>query len=240
MKQGPFTTSLGNAAAFLPLQQILEGYQDLIKRVEAQNATALLPSTYNAEQVKGYLAQRDLLLKAFASPKSAILEYLISGKPDSFLVVQKGLGRGTVKLNTTDRYAEPLVDYNSMVNPVDMEIFVAMIKYMRKWNNSTAMREVGSVEVFPDSKVVTDEQIEDWIAENMQSSLGHSSGTSAMIPRELGGVVGPDLLVYGVKGLSVADVSIIPMIPSTHLCATVYAIAEKVSDLFSISHSQLC
>jgi choline dehydrogenase-like flavoprotein len=50
-----------------------------------------------------------------------------------------------------------------------------------------------------------------------------------MTPRHLGGVVGTDLLVYGVTGLSITDLSISPMIPGAHTCSTVYAIAEKVS-----------
>ena len=58
-----------------------------------------------------------------------------------------------------------------------------------------------------------------------------------MLPLELGVVVGPDLLVYKVKGISVVDSSIIPPIPSTNLCATVYAIAEKASDLIKERHS---
>ncbi len=49
-----------------------------------------------------------------------------------------------------------------------------------------------------------------------------------MMPLELGGVVGRDLLDYGVKGLSVVDANVVPLVPSTNLCATVYAVAEKV------------
>ena len=41
-------------------------------------------------------------------------------------------------------------------------------------------------------------------------------------------MVGADLLVYGVKGLSVIDASMMSLIPATHLSATVYAVAEKV------------
>lgn len=40
--------------------------------------------------------------------------------------------------------------------------------------------------------------------------------------------MGPDLLVHNVKGLSVVDECIIPLVPSTNLCATVYAVAENV------------
>ena len=50
-----------------------------------------------------------------------------------------------------------------------------------------------------------------------------------MMPEKLGGVVGSDLRVYGVRGLSVVDASIMPLIPAAHMSATVYAVAEKVS-----------
>jgi choline dehydrogenase-like flavoprotein len=40
----------------------------------------------------------------------------------------------------------------------------------------------------------------------------------------------PDLKVYGVGKLSVIDASVIPYLPATHLCITVYAIVEKAVD----------
>lgn len=49
-----------------------------------------------------------------------------------------------------------------------------------------------------------------------------------MVPRELGGVVDPQLKVYGSNNLRVVDASIIPLQIGTHPMATVYAIAEKV------------
>jgi choline dehydrogenase-like flavoprotein len=52
-----------------------------------------------------------------------------------------------------------------------------------------------------------------------------------MMPEELGGVVGTDLLVHGVNGLSVVDASVIPYLPATHLSTTVYAVAERAADL---------
>ena len=59
----------------------------------------------------------------------------------------------------------------------------------------------------------------------------HASGTSAMRPRNDGGVVDSNLKVYGVKGLRIADASIMPIIPDQHTQGPVYMIAEKVASL---------
>jgi choline dehydrogenase-like flavoprotein len=52
-----------------------------------------------------------------------------------------------------------------------------------------------------------------------------------MMPRNLGGVVDNQLMVYGTLGLSIADTSIIPMVPGTHTQTTAYAIGEKAADM---------
>ena len=52
-----------------------------------------------------------------------------------------------------------------------------------------------------------------------------------MMPRELGGVVDPELRVYGIQGLRVVDASIIPMLAATHIQGDVYGIAEKAGAL---------
>jgi choline dehydrogenase-like flavoprotein len=50
-----------------------------------------------------------------------------------------------------------------------------------------------------------------------------------MLPKRLGGVVDEDLLVYGVKGISVVDASMMPDLPGSYTQQTVYAVAEKAS-----------
>ena len=63
------------------------------------------------------------------------------------------------------------------------------------------------------------------------SSNSHPLGTAAMMSRELGGVVDSELKVYGTANVRVVDASILPFQPSGHLTSTLYAVAEKASDL---------
>ena len=126
---------------------------------------------------------------------------------------------------------DPLVNYNTFTHPLDVDVMVQFMRFTRRWYNTTAMRTLAPVERSPGLEKQSDEELEAHLRGSAENTIGHQSGTTAMMPRELGGVVGSDLRVYGVEGLSVVDASVMPLIPSTNLCATVYAVAEKVSDV---------
>lgn len=59
----------------------------------------------------------------------------------------------------------------------------------------------------------------------------HPVGTAAMMSRELGGVVDSELRVYGTSNVRVVDASILPLQVSGHPTATLYAVAERISDV---------
>ena len=52
-----------------------------------------------------------------------------------------------------------------------------------------------------------------------------------MMPRSLGGVVSPELLVYGTSNVRVVDASILPFQIDGHLTSTLYAVAERTADI---------
>lgn len=52
-----------------------------------------------------------------------------------------------------------------------------------------------------------------------------------MMPRDMGGVVDTNLVVYGTTNVRVVDASILPFQICGHLTSTIYAIAERVSDV---------
>jgi choline dehydrogenase-like flavoprotein len=54
-----------------------------------------------------------------------------------------------------------------------------------------------------------------------------------MMPKKDGGVVSPELKVYGVDGLRVVDASIMPALVSGHIQSAVYGIAERAAQIMS-------
>ncbi|KAG6357641.1 hypothetical protein INS49_013518 [Diaporthe citri] len=52
-----------------------------------------------------------------------------------------------------------------------------------------------------------------------------------MAPLDQGGVVDPELNVHGVKGLKVADLSILPGNVGANTCNITMAVGEKAADL---------
>lgn len=85
----------------------------------------------------------------------------------------------------------------------------------------------------PGLDVVTSD--EDWLsyARTNMASIWPPIGTCAMMPKEEGGVVSPELKVYGVDGLRVVDASIMPALVSGHIQSGVYGIAERAAQIVS-------
>lgn len=52
-----------------------------------------------------------------------------------------------------------------------------------------------------------------------------------MMSREMGGVVDERLRVYGTRNLRVCDASVIPMVPRGNIVTSVFAWAERASDI---------
>jgi choline dehydrogenase len=71
----------------------------------------------------------------------------------------------------------------------------------------------------------SDEEIMDFVRRAGQS-VYHPTSTCA-----IGSVVDPDLRVYGIAGLRIADASVIPTITRANTNAATIMIAEKAADL---------
>ncbi|KAL2045882.1 hypothetical protein ABVK25_011985 [Lepraria finkii] len=75
-------------------------------------------------------------------------------------------------------------------------------------------------------------QIEKWLREVIGTAWHSSLGTARMAPRETNTVfVDKDLNVYGVSGLKVADLSIVPANVCANTCNTAMLIGEKAAGI---------
>lgn len=86
--------------------------------------------------------------------------------------------------------------------------------------------DVRDIEYTPED----DEAIEAWLRGRI-ACCWHSLGTCKMASLDRGGVVDPELNVHGVKGLKVADLSILPGNVGANTCNIAMAVGEKAADL---------
>lgn len=52
-----------------------------------------------------------------------------------------------------------------------------------------------------------------------------------MLPKEFGGVVDTNLVVYGTENVRAVDASVLPGQNSGHLTSLIYAVAERAADI---------
>lgn len=125
-----------------------------------------------------------------------------------------------------------------MTNPLDIKIFVEMIRLMRKYVLADGViKQLTPVWYSPPLELRTDEELGNWAkrVDVLLPTVYHPIGTCSKMPLEWGGVVSEDLRVHGIEGLSVVDASIIPSLVGATTSQSVYAMAEKVSLILSFA-----
>jgi choline dehydrogenase-like flavoprotein len=233
-KTGPLTQAHGSSLAFLSLQTVTDKWSQIVSTVKSQNSRSYLPSVYDdTSLLRGFTKQRDIIASLHASPDAAVGEFPMVPFGLAINALQRPLSRGTVTLNPSNKYGNPVIQWNSLQNPVDRQILVEQVRWTRKHWASPHLAKFSPIELIPGVQAQTDDEIiNDLLQQNaLEASFAHMSGSCSMMPESYGGCVGSDLAVYGVKGLSIVDASIIPLIPATHLQSTMYAVAEKAADL---------
>lgn len=144
--------------------------------------------------------------------------------------------RGYITVNSTDPFAPPLIHPQYFNHPRDLEVIIDGLNIAVKLSKTNALKNAGiTLDTNPSElcKYYEYGTGDYWIclARNYTQSVYHPAGTCKMGPsHDTGAVVDPELKVYGVKSLRVADASVMPRVLSGNLNAGVIMIAERCAD----------
>lgn len=137
--------------------------------------------------------------------------------------------KGSVTLRSKNPLDLAVVRTNYMQCDADMEALSTGIEIARAIMNTSAFAKIGITELTPGPKVKTKQELRNSIRESCRTEW-HPSCTCKM-GRDPMAVVDPQLRVYGVEGLRVADNSIMPAVVSGNTNAPCLMIGEKAVDM---------
>ena len=137
--------------------------------------------------------------------------------------------RGTLRLQSSDPLASPLIDPEYGAESADIDVLVAGMELVRETMTQPGLAKDVRGELLPGPSHTGKATLSE-VARRTTSGVYHPVGTCRMGIDERA-VVDPQLRVRGIDGLRVVDASIIPSIIGGNTNATVMMIAERASDL---------
>ena len=138
---------------------------------------------------------------------------------------------GTILITSPDPSVRPLIRANYLATERDRLTMIEGFRWARRIAAAPALAGVVAAEHRPGTAVESDDEILDYIRAT-GSSIYHPSGTCRMGPdHERGDVVDARLRVHGLKGVRVADCSIMPRLISGNTNAAAIMIGERAAQL---------
>jgi choline dehydrogenase len=184
--------------------------------LETSDAQVVLLSALAPTQVSGSrFSIRDLLPQQHGFGLT-----IYQGSPHS---------RGRISLASTDPNVQPQIDPGYFTDRRDMAVLKRAVAMMREMMQQPVIKRYIAKELLPGDGVQSEADLEADIRRNGATAY-HQCGTCAMGGHE-NSVLSPDLKVRGVKGLRVADASVMPRIPNAALHGPTVMIGEKAAAL---------
>ena len=145
--------------------------------------------------------------------------------------LQLALGQGELTLQSTDPHVQPNLNYNYYQEPEDLRRMREAIRLGVRMAEKPPFSDLIEERLMPsDEELASDDLLDDWLRKNSGTSH-HVSGTCKMGPdSDPLTVVDQHLKVKGVRGLRVADASIMPDCIRANTNATTIMIGEKCAD----------
>lgn len=139
--------------------------------------------------------------------------------------------RGHVRIKSADPQDKPSILFNYITTEQDRQDWRDTIRLTREIMDQSAMDPFRGEEIQPGRDVTTDEAIDRWVKENVESAY-HPSCTCKMgADNDSMAVLDEQCRVRGIQGLRVVDSSIFPTIPNGNLNAPTIMVAERAADM---------
>ena len=140
------------------------------------------------------------------------------------------LSTGTIHISSSDPKIDPEIDPGYLTHPGDIEVIVKGLEMLEKMAATSPFKEKIKKRYHPVELDLGDRKsVEEYLRKTCATEY-HPIGTVAMGKKGVG-AVDDRLKVWGTKGVRVVDASVMPLHVSGNIVSTVYAIAEKASDL---------
>ena len=199
---------------------------NILASAAGQEIDEYLISGLDESIIAGYAVQKNSVIERLGLNTTAAWEIINNNAGSLTVSVMHPLSRGTCTINSPDPFEPPQIDPRWLTNPLDRQILIEALLFNQRLLATPPMLELQAAQFVPPANA--DEDALNQIINNGIRTEFHPSGTCAMLPLEMGGVVDSSLRVYGTQNLRVVDASIFPLIPAAHLQAVVYGVAEKV------------
>jgi len=147
--------------------------------------------------------------------------------------------RGYVRLHTNNPFDQPIIQPNYLNHEEDFRSLMDAMEICKKISESPSMSKV-TIKRLIDKSILYPSNSEEYLREYILRycvTLYHPVGTCKMGPdSDPMAVVDSTLKVKGIKGLRVADASIMPTLICGNTNFPTIMIGEKVSDLIKLEH----
>lgn len=255
-RTGPLTAPMISTVAFPSLPQFADDWSALLQNASQRNVNETLPAGTHPSVRQGYIAQREHLLQLLGDATEGAVEFLADSIGTLSIAMQRPLSRGTVRPRSANIFDLPLVDPRYCSDPFDCIVVarallfncqllltspieelqpVVQAPYFCPNNISLSSPTGGNSSISSQNSSTINDMMLDLVRQNIVTEF-HPSGTTAMLPLDLGGVVDTELVVYGTTNLRVVDAGVMPMVLGAHLQAGVYAIAERAADIIKVAN----
>ncbi|MFA0569613.1 choline dehydrogenase [Vibrio gallaecicus] len=139
--------------------------------------------------------------------------------------------RGTVAITSADPHAKPKIVFNYISTEQDRQDWRDCIRLTREILSQPAMDKFRGEEIQPGINITSDEAIDEWVKQNVESAYHPSCGCKMGADTDPMAVLDEECRVRGISQLRVVDSSVFPTIPNGNLNAPTIMVAERAADM---------